>query len=800
MNRSIYRQADKRWSSLAYPTRSSSFGGNGCGACSVLHCIIEMDKYKNWTPANVQPYMKQFAVNYQGTLWSGIPTAMKHYGLQDVKNIPTMNQLWKELAKGNRVGILLFGSHRGPDGTVWTGGGHYIAFVDYKVEKGQHWLYLKDSGGRHHDKWWSYEKSMKGDVLQVWTGKLPNGHTDTDPYKASLKKTGYTGSIPSSTVGRKYGTKAEVKKWQKFLNWWYNFGLEVDGDFGNKTEIATIDFQDAHNLGTDGVAGPKTLAKAKTYLAKTTTPTKTTSTPSVAATTVSQSKFTKEKVIDISYIQSKTIDWKKVKADGVAGVIIRCGYRGYSSAKLYEDSMFMKHVAGAQSVGLKIGVYFFTEAINAKEGKEEAQFALKLIKKAGIVPTYPIAVDTESINGSPTPRANTSRLSTANRTEAIKAFCEEIKANGYEPMIYASTSWLNNQLNMSKLPYTVWVAQYNDKVTYKGSYAIWQYSSTGKVSGISQVVDMNWCYKEYKSKTQAAAPVKTTSTATTTVKTTSTSTSTSTKLVVDGIGGKSTVSALQKFLGIAVDGFISGQSKNDKQYHASLSAVKYGSGGSITVKWLQKWLGISVDGYWGKSTSKALQKKLKVTVDGYFGPASMKALQKYLNEHTKATYPEKTLIDKLLDACKTQANWMKNYTYQWQEKPTVAKSKTKGTCVTYVACVLQRIGILKSGEYIWHTANGKVVGANSKMKVTYPSGSLKSLKGKLKKGDIVIAGNKSSTGAGGTSHIFILTGKWSDAGNPYIWDNNSATRIRKGQSGKHTYSGSTKVIAVIRLK
>ena len=67
-------------------------------------------------------------------------------------------------------------------------------------------------------------------------------------------------------------------------------------------------------------------------------------------------------------------------------------------------------------------------------------------------------------------------------------------------MIYASTSWLNNQLTMSKLPYTVWVAQYNDKVTYKGSYAIWQYSSLGKINGINQVVDMNWCYKEYKTK------------------------------------------------------------------------------------------------------------------------------------------------------------------------------------------------------------------------------------------------------------------------------------------------------------
>ena len=269
MNIHIYRQADKRWSSLAYPTKASSFGGNGCGACSILHCIIEMAKYKNWTPANVQPYMKQFAVKYQGTLWSGIPAAMKHYGLKDVKNVGSMSALWKECAKGNRVGVLLFGSSRGPDGTVWTTGGHYIAFIDYKYKNGQHWLYLKDSGGRRHDKWWSYEKSMRGDVRQVWVGRLPNGHEITDPFKDSLKKTGYTGELPTSTVGRKRGTTANVKKWQKFLNWWYKFGLSVDGDFGNNTESATKDFQAANGLGADGVAGPKTLAKAKTYLKKT---------------------------------------------------------------------------------------------------------------------------------------------------------------------------------------------------------------------------------------------------------------------------------------------------------------------------------------------------------------------------------------------------------------------------------------------------------------------------------------------------------------------------------------------------
>lgn len=275
------------------------------------------------------------------------------------------------------------------------------------------------------------------------------------------------------------------------------------------------------------------------------------------------------------------------------------------------------------------------------------------------------------------------------------------------------------------------------------------------------------------------------------------------KLTVDGYGGKKTVKALQKFLGIEVDGVIKGQSKSDAEYHESLVAVKYGKGGSITVKWLQRWLGMSdVDGYWGESTSKKLQKKLGVTQDGYFGTKSMKALQKYLNEHDKATYPpvkEKTLIDKMMDACEAQAKWMKNYIYKWLNRPTKANSKKHGTCVTFVAVVLQRIGVLKSGEAIWHN-HGKVDGANDKMKVIYPKNqTLKSYKKKLKKGDIVMTGDKNSMEAGGNSHIFILSGKW-DGDNPYIYDNNSATRVKNGKSAKHTFSGSNPIIAVVRLK
>ena len=197
------------------------------------------------------------------------------------------------------------------------------------------------------------------------------------------------------------------------------------------------------------------------------------------------------KVIDVSYVQ-KSIDWKKVKADGVQGAIIRCGYRGYGSGKLVQDERFMEHIKGAHKAGLKVGVYFFTEAITAKEGREEAAYTLNLVRTAGIPLSYPIAVDTEHINAKGV-RAN--GLSRSKRTECIKAFCEEIRNQGYEPMIYGSTSWLNNQLDMSKLPYKVWCAQYYSKCEYKGDYVMWQYTSEGRVDGIKGVVDLNHYYK-----------------------------------------------------------------------------------------------------------------------------------------------------------------------------------------------------------------------------------------------------------------------------------------------------------------
>ena len=272
------------------------------------------------------------------------------------------------------------------------------------------------------------------------------------------------------------------------------------------------------------------------------------------------------------------------------------------------------------------------------------------------------------------------------------------------------------------------------------------------------------------------------------------------KLAIDGIGGPATVSAMQRFFSTPQDGVISGQMKTQAKYYPALIAIEYGKNGSPCIRNLQRWTKVTQDGIIGVNTVKAWQRKLiseeylaSGEDDGIFGPVSMKAWQRYLNEHDKAEYPKETIVDKELAACPVQADWMRNSTYAWESNPTVAKSKRKGTCVTYVACVLQRIGILPSGDYIWHDENGKVYGNNSKMSVTYTSKKLSDLKSQLKAGDIIMDGDKYDPGSG--SHIFILTGDWSGS-YPIIWDNWSGQEGR----GAYVYKRNRSLIAIVRLK
>ena len=191
--------------------------------------------------------------------------------------------------------------------------------------------------------------------------------------------------------------------------------------------------------------------------------------------------------IDVSKFQS-SINWQKVKNAGINFAIIRCGYRGYGSGVLVEDPMFASHISGAKAAGLRVGVYFFSQAINEAEAVEEASMAVKLANRYGI--NMPIAIDSEYANGG---RGRADGLSKSARTRITIAFCNTVANSGHTPMVYASKSWFSDHLNVSQFPgsYRIWVAHYANKCGYTGRYDMWQNTSKGRVDGVSGNVDMN---------------------------------------------------------------------------------------------------------------------------------------------------------------------------------------------------------------------------------------------------------------------------------------------------------------------
>ena len=184
------------------------------------------------------------------------------------------------------------------------------------------------------------------------------------------------------------------------------------------------------------------------------------------------------------------INWTAVKNSGVSFVIIRCGYRGSSTGVMVEDPKFKTNIKGATDAGLKVGIYFFSQAISDVEAVEEASMTIGLIKNYKI--SYPVFLDVEDSGG------RGDRIDSNTRTAVIKAYCETIKNSGYTAGVYANKSWLSGKMNVGSLSnYKIWLAQYNTQPTYSGKYDMWQYSSKGSVGGISGNTDMNLSYLGY---------------------------------------------------------------------------------------------------------------------------------------------------------------------------------------------------------------------------------------------------------------------------------------------------------------
>ncbi len=281
------------------------------------------------------------------------------------------------------------------------------------------------------------------------------------------------------------------------------------------------------------------------------------------------------KGIDVSKWQG-SIDWDKVAASGVDFAIIRAGYGSSASQK---DTKFEANYKAAKAAGIMVGVYWYSYATTKSGAKKEAAACLEVLNGKEL--DLPVYFDQEY-------EKSILALSTSTRTTLCKTFANAIKDAGYLPGIYASSSWFKSQLNASELTdYSIWTAQYASKCTCPVDYDIWQYSSSGSVSGISGKVDMNYMYNLPGS--------------TDTTSQTDTSNTTTTK------GGFDV---------------------------ATLSTVKNGSSGA-EVKSLQSLLNgkaganLTVDGKFGSLTEDAVeayQKAQGLTVDGICGQNTWNAI------------------------------------------------------------------------------------------------------------------------------------------------------------------------------
>lgn len=255
----IFRQADSRWGSLPYPSKPYTVARSGCGLCAVTMVLVEEPEYENCTPKTIRPYMVQFATRGHGTTWAGIKKSLEHYGytVKDPNISSSMKSAWEILPKSMKRGVLLFkGGTKG--GVTWTTGGHYVAFVDYKVKNGKHYFKTEDSSGRAHDGWYCYETTMAGLLPKIWI--CTNFHGN---YPRLKNTKGYEGVIPSPTLKKGTTEKTKTKQWQQFLNWAFGIKLKVDGVFGRKTDLYTKYFQKNCGLVADGIVGKNTVKKAR---------------------------------------------------------------------------------------------------------------------------------------------------------------------------------------------------------------------------------------------------------------------------------------------------------------------------------------------------------------------------------------------------------------------------------------------------------------------------------------------------------------------------------------------------------
>lgn len=195
-------------------------------------------------------------------------------------------------------------------------------------------------------------------------------------------------------------------------------------------------------------------------------------------------------LIDISHHNTINLSLTAAK---YKDIIIRVGYRSYTTGVLTLDKKFLFHTTEALNNHMRLGFYLYDQSVNEAEAIQQADWTINQIKNYPV--TYPIFIDSEYANQSHSGRAD--NLTKEQRTKNIMAFCDRIQEHGYLPGVYASDNWYQTMVDYSRLKkYDIWCARYSVNPPSAEKYEIWQYGSA-RVPGSTNPIDVNHLYKEY---------------------------------------------------------------------------------------------------------------------------------------------------------------------------------------------------------------------------------------------------------------------------------------------------------------
>ncbi|MCR5664636.1 MAG: glycoside hydrolase [Oscillospiraceae bacterium] len=199
--------------------------------------------------------------------------------------------------------------------------------------------------------------------------------------------------------------------------------------------------------------------------------------------------------IDVSEHQ-KEIDWRQVANAGMDFAFIRIARRGYSEGGLFEDEYYAKNIEGALEAGLKVGVYFFSQATSPEEAAEEAEMTIRLLEPYRASITLPVVYDWEKIYEDPS--ARTAGLEASTLSDCAAAFCDKVAEAGYTPSIYFNRHTGYYGFDLKRLENCVfWFALPEAKYpSFYYATDIWQYSFTAEVPGISTPTDVNLMFRK----------------------------------------------------------------------------------------------------------------------------------------------------------------------------------------------------------------------------------------------------------------------------------------------------------------